>query len=397
MRSFDATQKVLICGAGIGGLTTALAVAKRGIKVEVVERAPSLQEVGAGLQLSPNAMHVVRDLGLEGAILAKGFEPERSAIRHFQNGKPYFDLPFKDLSQSRFKAPYVHIHRADLQRILLDAARDAGADVHLGETVATVAEDEDQIEVKTDKRTIEADCLIGADGLRSVVRDAVFNGPSPQFTGQVAWRGTVPADQLPEGLIPRAATVWAGPYQHLVAYYIRGGAEVNFIAVQERGSWTNDSWMEEGNLEELRAAFEGWDERVTRLLDVVPRTFLWALYDLPPLARWSKGRVTLLGDAAHPMLPFMAQGAAQAIEDAWVLSDQLTKSSTAKALHRYEALRRPRASMVQAASRANAKLFHRRPSPLDIWQRSKLRVAGLVPKTAELQLARIYGVDVTRG
>ncbi|MGE0761329.1 MAG: FAD-dependent monooxygenase, partial [Pirellulaceae bacterium] len=208
---------------------------------------------------------------------------------------------------------------------------------------------------------VEGDLLVGADGIHSVVREWLFGPERPVFTGNVAWRGLVPVDRLPAGLIRPVATAWWGPQRHFVHYYVRRGELVNCVCVVEREGWETESWTEPGGRAELEAAFEGWHPIVRTLIERMDRDacFKWALHDRPPLACWSDGRVTLLGDACHPTLPFMAQGAAMAIEDGAVLARLLAQGGTVEAtLAHYEALRKPRTTRVQAGSRRNAKVFH---------------------------------------
>ena len=389
-------KQATICGAGIAGLTAALTLARSGIETVVLERAEVLGEVGAGLQISPNAMHVLNALGLDEAIRSVGFEPEASCIRDHKTGQVLLDLPLKEICQTRYGARYVHIHRADLHGILLHAAKKAGAQILLNQSAIGYTQTADKTHLQTDKGVYEADILIGADGLRSKLRDTMLGPEPPAFTGQVAWRGTVPARSLPHDLVAPNATVWVGPHHHFVTYYIKSGRLLNFVAVQERADWTDTSWTQKGDISELRAAFSGWHPEIQTILGATQDCYLWALFGRDPLPTWCDRRVALAGDAAHPMLPFMAQGAAMAMEDAWVLGQCLKTAPVREALRHYEAIRKPRATMVQEASRSNAKLFHRRAGAGDLWQRAKLRVAGLLPQAAIHQLDKIYGVNVTK-
>jgi len=396
MSGSHTVKNAVICGAGIGGLTAGLALAQRGIKAVVVERAATLAEVGAGLQLSPNATHVLMALGLEAQIKEVAFEPEASAIRDFKTGRSLVQIPLKAICETRYGARYYHVHRADLHHILREAARRAGVEILLDQTAIGYTQSPETAYLQTDKAVHDADVLIGADGLRSTIKDTMLGPEQPAFTGQVAWRGVVPVGDLPAGLVAPKATVWVGPHHHFVTYYIKSGTLLNFIAVQERPGWTKTGWMELGDVAELRRAFRAWHPEICAILDATQECFLWALFARDPLATWVDRRVTLLGDAAHPMLPFMAQGAAMAIEDAWVLADMLSIHPAHKALAAYEETRKPRATQVQTASRANAKLFHRRSEVSDLWQQAKLRVAGLAPGVAVHQLDKIYGVNVTQ-
>lgn len=384
---------ILIAGAGIGGLTTAVALAQRGVNVEVLERANKLSEIGAGLQLSPNAMHVMAALGLAPAIEALAFEPEAGVLRDYKTGTPLLTTPMKDAYLSPYGQKYLHIHRADLLGILDGAARSLDVKVHLGKDITGFEQDEKSITALTGKELHSADYLIGADGINSAVRSAMHGEDAPHFRGQVAWRGLVPSDALPPGTIPPAANNWLGPGKHFVSYYVRGGKLINFVAVEERGVWTDESWSKPGNMDTLRTAFADWDPRISALLEACETCYLWGLFDRPPLPRWTDGRAVLMGDAAHPMLPFMAQGAAMAIEDAWVLADTIAKGAP---LDTYEVSRKPRTARLQKISRDNAELYHKKPGLSRAVRDFKFTAGKLFPAAVEARLGKIYGVNVTK-
>ena len=388
---------VLIAGGGIGGLTTAIILAQQGCAVDLFEQSPAFTEVGAGLQISPNAMHVHAAIGTTTAISEAGFTPTFAALRHFVTGKIQLKTPLKDLCPNRYGQPYIHIHRADLQTILVQAAKAAGITVHLGCTALDLSQTDSNVTLKTNKTAFTGDVLIGADGIRSVVRDHIHARTAPRFTGQIAWRGTVATRDLPTDMLPSAANVWMGPNRHFVAYYIRGGTLINFVAVEERDQWTEESWSLKGQTSDLLAAFEGWDPIVTQLINAASDCYLWGLFDHAPLPHWTKGRVTLLGDAAHPMLPFMAQGAAMATEDAWVLSQKiLTTQNIKAALKAYEFARKPRATKLQALSRGNAKLFHEASKLGCVVRNLKLTAASMIPALQHMKLDPIYDVNVVK-
>ena len=388
---------VLIAGGGIGGMAAAIILAQKGCRVDLFEQAPNFTEVGAGLQLSPNAMQVHTAIGTATAIMDAGFTPDFAALRNFKTGEIHLKTPLKAICRPRYGQDYIHIHRADLQRILVQAATDVGISFHLGTAAHSFHQTDEQVTLNTDKGSFSGDALIGADGIRSVIREQINNRAAPRFTGQIAWRGTVATKDLPADRLPPAANVWMGPNRHFVAYYLRGGELINFVAVEERDQWTEESWSLKGQTSDLLAAFEGWDPIVTQLINAASDCYLWGLFDHAPLPHWTKGRVTLLGDAAHPMLPFMAQGAAIATEDAWVLSQKLLTTQNIKAaLQAYELARKARATKLQALSRGNAKLFHE-PSKFGCALRNlKLATASRLPTLQHMKLDPIYGVNVVK-
>jgi len=351
--------RAILIGGGIGGLAAALALARRGVSVTVLERSPVLGEAGAGLQLGPNATRVLFGLGLREPLLARAFMPEAAEIRAASDQRLLLRTALGASAEDRWGAPYLQLHRADLQALLHEAALAAGCQVRLGAKVVGLEQDDVRVRViVSDAGVIEADFAVGADGVRSGVRQRLFGAEAPRFTGQVAWRGMVATDRLPPGAVPPVAGIWAGPGRHFVHYYVRGGEAVNFVGVVER-DWREESWTEPVDPRDLQADFAGWPAGVTAICAAATTPFRWALFDRPPLPAWTRGRVTLLGDAAHPMLPFLAQGAAMAIEDAAVLAHRVAGTpDLPEALRAYAQDRRPRTSRVQAASRFNARLFH---------------------------------------
>jgi salicylate hydroxylase len=353
---------VIVVGAGLGGLTLALALGRVGIEVTVLEQAAAFGEVGAGVQLSPNAMRALSSLGLEDKVRDIGFAPEAAQVRDHKSGRLLLRNRLGATAQARWHAPYLQVHRADLHALLLDSARHVGGViVHAGARVRTV--EADAVVLETGERA-SADAIIGCDGVRSQVRQSLWGDQPARFTGQVAWRGVVPAERLSPDMLEPTVRVWTGPHRHFVCYPLGDGSRINFIAVVEQKDWRIESWSEPGDKAQLRRTFEGWPAFVRALIEAGDEVWRWALYDRPPLPRWSKGNVSLLGDAAHPMLPFLAQGAAMAIEDAVVLANALMLGGKVEgALLRYEAGRRARTAKVQAWSRRNATLFHL-PGPL---------------------------------
>jgi len=377
----SAPLTALVVGAGVGGLTAALALARAGLLVTVVEQAQALGEVGAGLQVSPNATRVLVNIGLEAELSALAFRPEAVEARGWRRGQEISRVPLGDSARERYGFPYFHMHRADLVSVLEQASR-AEPRIHLrlGEAVAACEDDGTPSLVLASGERLEADVLVGADGLRSLVREALFGPAAPRFTGNVAWRGLIPAERLEGADIRPVATLWMGPGAHFVHYSVRGGTLVNFVGVVERNDWREESWSSRGEAADLRRDFSGWHPTVRRIVEAAPEDacFRWALFDRDPLPRWSHGAVTLLGDACHPTLPFMAQGACMAIEDAAVLAACLSsgrRGGIPAALSRYEDLRRPRTAGIQASSRRNAMIYHLRP-PFS-WARDQAMKAGL--------------------
>jgi salicylate hydroxylase len=392
------SKKILIAGAGIGGLCAALALVKRGFKVALFEQTATLSDVGAGLQLSPNAMQVLNELGLGEQLLAHSFSPENATMRHYQSGAKYLSLPLGGQCLRRYGAEYLHIHRADLQQVLYQSARDCGVNITLNAQVSAYQQSAGGVQLSlANGEKIQGDVLLAADGLRSRIHTQMLGQSNAQFTGQVAWRGTLAADRLPKGLVQPNANLWVGPGRHFVSYYLRGGSLVNFVAVEERTSWTKESWHERGNIQQLRGAFTSWHPQVTEVLAATDECFLWALFDRPPLSKWVDGKVALLGDACHPMLPFLAQGAAMAIEDAYVLAAMLARySDTATALQTYQAKRLPRTSKIQMMARANARLYHM-SNGLEKSKLWALKLAAKVaPNLASRPLEPIYAYDVVK-
>ncbi|MEM1106697.1 MAG: FAD-dependent monooxygenase [Pseudomonadota bacterium] len=394
-------MKALIAGGGIGGLTAALCFEKAGWEVALLERAPELSAVGAGIQVSPNAMKVFRAIDVDQAVIDCGFIPEAIEIRMGLSGQTLIRTPLGQTAKARWHAPYVHVHRADLASVLAQAvrARCPGA-IALGAPVASYEEDGAGVAaVLADGSKVKGDLLVGADGIHSAVRAQLLGPDKPVFTGNVAWRSVVPVERLGGHVPDPVAAAWMGEGKHAVTYLLRGGTLANLVAVVERDDWVSESWTEQGTREDALRDFAGWHPSITTILEQSDALFQWALFDRPPLRTWVSQRVALLGDAAHPMLPFMAQGAAMAIEDAFALSELAArgKDDLAAALHAYQALRRPRASAVQAGSRANAKTFHQRTSLGKLTTYGPMWLAGrLAPGVGLKRQDGIYAYDVVK-
>jgi salicylate hydroxylase len=350
--------KVAVVGAGIAGLTTAAALARAGIPCQVHEQTAELGEVGAGIQLAPNATRLLRRLGSI-RLAERAVMPSAIEMRRWDDGGVLGTTLLGQACLDRYGAPYYTFHRADLHSCLRDLLP-AGT-VVLGRRCAGVRELPDGAELRfADGTTETADVVIGADGIRSVVRQ-LFAADRPRFSGQAIYRGLVPASRVPHLAAEPKVTLWAGPGRHCVSYPVAGGELVNFVATTPSESVSTESWTTPGRMTDLLAGYTGWHDEVQTLLSNVETVTQWALHDRDPLGRWSGERVTLVGDAAHPMLPFAAQGANQAVEDAFVLAECLReaeKDAIPAALQRYESLRRPRTDEVQHRSRANERQFH---------------------------------------
>ena len=357
----DHKPHILIAGAGIGGLTAALALLKRGFRVSVIEQARELAEIGAGVQISANGAHALFSLGLEPALEKVWCEPAGKEIRLWSTGETWKLFDLGAVSRERYGAPYFMIHRADLHRILLDAVKAVAPDIiRLGTRATGFEQDEHSVTVLCDNgERIQGDALIAADGVHSRIRNALFGEMPARFTGLLAWRGLVPMEKLPERLRRLVGTNWVGPGGHVVHYPLRGGALLNFVGTTHRDDWRVESWTERGTTEEALNDFKGWNEDIHTIIRNIDVPYKWALLGREPLEQWTKGRVTLLGDAAHPTLPMMAQGANMAIEDGVVLARSLdTHADIAVALRAYEDARRDRTSKLVRAANDNADRFH---------------------------------------
>ena len=357
------TCSVAVIGAGIGGLSVALALQQRGFAVRVYEQARALGEIGAGLHLSPNGMKVLRALGLEPALAAVAARPQAIATRHFASGEANFEGPLDAAFEDRFGAPFFSFHRADLHDALAAAVRaHEGGAIALGKRACKLVERNDGVDIRfADGSTADAEVVVAADGVHSTVRAGVHGDIRERYTGHVAYRGMVATAALPAGLVEPKLNVWVGPGRHFVAYPVRRGELINYVALVEEDDWHDESWTTTADKSVLAGAFVGWHATVRALVDLTlaGQCYKWALLGRDPLPRWSTARQTLLGDAAHPMVPYLAQGAVMAVEDAWVLAACLAKASTtASALASYEGARRERTSAVQAAAWAQGQLNH---------------------------------------
>ncbi|MCK0148727.1 FAD-dependent monooxygenase [Marivita sp. S6314] len=382
---------VTIIGGGIGGLACALALGQHGADVTVLEQAEEITEVGAGLQISPNGLRVIDALGLRDALAAQSVRGQAVSLR---NGETGAEVARLDLTRLGENQSYLFVHRADLIDLLSKTARARGIGIRLLQKATGVHPgDRPRIDMANGDHR-DADVVIGADGLHSVVRPHVTRTKAPFFTGQVAWRAIVPNTTGH----PPHARVHMGPGRHMVTYPLRDGASLNVVAVEERRDWTAEGWSQTDDPNTLRAAFAGFDAEVHQILSQAKAPGVWGLFRHPVADRWFAPGVALLGDAAHPTLPFLAQGANMALEDAWVLADSLAHAVTVDAaLEAYQIRRKGRVRRVINAASRNARNYHLSPGPVRFAAHTAL---GLLSTYAPgRMLGRfdwLYRYDVTR-
>ncbi len=353
---------IAVAGAGIGGLTAALGLARAGFRVVLVERADELREVGAGLQISPNASRILIELGLREALARVAVTPDRLRLFSTRVAGELNHVELGAKAEIRFGAPYWVIHRGDLHGALLNAAEtESLIEIRLGTRLENAADNGERVVISltdgTRMTALTADALIGADGVWSTVRKAVLGFSGARYTGRTAWRATLPSDAVAVDFRTNSA-VWFGTDAHLMHYPIHGGSMVNIVAATG-GNWTEEGWSAPGDRDEIVARFADWPKRARKLISLPDQWLKWALCGMPTGKSWHRGRVALLGDAAHAMLPFVAQGAAMAIEDAAVLARKLDKAPDIRtALQRYEAERRPRVERIVETARENDRIYH---------------------------------------
>ena len=346
---------VAIIGGGMGGLATAAALRKVGIEVTVYEQARQFARLGAGIQVGCNAMKVLRGFGLESRMRSQSFYPRSWNNRDWRTGEVKFDMIFGETAEAKFGAPYLLAHRGDLHAALASAVPEQV--VRLNHKLVGLDETTDGVRLSfADGTTAQADAVVGADGVHSAVRDILFDTAPVNYTGRIAYRTTYPAALLGGEKIDDC-TKWWGEDRHIVIYYVKPDrSEIYLVTSQPEPEFRIESWSTKGDVRDLRKAFAGFHHQVERVLAACPDVHKWAIVDREALPRWADGKVTLLGDACHPMTPYMAQGAAMAIEDAAVLSrclDGVDHDGIANAFRRFEATRKERTSRVQATSRAN--------------------------------------------
>jgi salicylate hydroxylase len=386
--------RVFVVGAGLGGLTAAACLRRAGYDVTVFEQAAALGEVGAGVQIGPNAVRVLQEIGLIDAFEKVAVRPTSLDVCDWKTGGVLNTIILGESYEARYGLPYYHVHRADLHALLADAF-EAMAPDRIRLNAKCVGLDQLGPEIRltfADGTTAVGDVVIGADGIHSSVREGLFGPDNPRFTGIVAFRGTVPLDRMPPGMIERKGYNWSGPDHHFVHYLLKGGSLMNCVGVCDKKDWRVESWSVEGDMAEFRSEFSGWHETIQSLIDGMDRCFKWALYDREPLDQWSRGHATLLGDACHPMLPFLAQGACMAIEDGYVLTHCLrTNDNVAAALKAYERIRLPRVSRVQLGARERGESLHL-TDPKAMAERNARNAAD--PELRAREMDWIYDHDV---
>ena len=356
-------KKILIVGAGLGGLAAASCLMKAGYDVDIYEQAPALAEVGAGIQISANAMHVLRHIGIGEAISDLGVRPGAYVFRLHDTGEVIQTFPLSEEHERQHGAPYVQLHRADLHELLAMRARAFKKDVvHLDRKAVGFVEHDDGVELNfSDGSSVRGDVLIGADGLKSMVALQIVGEIPATYTGDAAWRVIVPVERLPKPFLEQVMSVFMGPGGHAVCYYVRGGALLNFVGIVETDEISEESWTMKFPWERLKADYRGWHSAIQTIIDSADRDqcFRWSLHNRPPVRNWSTRRATLLGDSAHATLPYLAQGAAMAIEDGAVLARALRQApSIPEGLDLYQRNRVDRTARIVEQSTQNRRLFH---------------------------------------
>ena len=383
--------RVAIVGGGIGGLTAAISLLQAGFDVHVYEQTRLLSEVGAGINIGPNASRILIRLGLGAECDKVAFRSPFHHQRRWDDGRTLSRTPLGAEIEAAFGAPHMIFHRGELHSILAKAV--PVERVHLAHRCTGFEQDDRGVRIRFENGAeASADVLIGADGIHSTIR-RILLGPEKLRFACRAYRGLIPVEKVPD--IPKESTSWLGPGRHLVHYFVSSGKLLNFVGHVEQEAWISESWTEPGRVEDLRAAYAGWHPQVQRMIDAVDETFIWAVLDRPPIARWSFGRVTMLGDSCHPMIPFMGQGGAQAIEDAAAMTACLLRcgNDVEAALKLYETVRLPRASKIQTGSWDNKAKYHMPDGPAQV-ARDEQMINGAIDG-AYVHVGWVYGHDAS--
>jgi len=387
-------MRIAVVGGGIGGLTAALALRRAGFEVDVYEQAAELAEIGGGINMAPNAIRILRRLDLAAGLDREGVRPVGTHQRRWQDGRTLQRAPLNPLCEELYGAPHMTLHRADLLDVI--AAGLPAELIHLGHRLVGLAEQGNLVEAWFENGTrITTDLLVGADGIHSTVRSALFGAEEPRFTGCVAYRGLVPAERIADLGLEIGSQSWVGPGAHFVHYFVSRERLLNFVGWTEHDAWNREDWTDRATVARALGAFEGWHPQVRQIIAAADTCFIWALFDRAPLPRWSVGRTTLLGDACHPMHPFMGQGAAMAIEDGAALAACLLAAGDgdpAETLRHYERLRLPRVTRLQEMSRANKTRFHMPDGPAQQARDAQWAEAGDRSPDA---LRWLYGFDAS--
>ena len=390
-----ARLKVLIAGGGIGGITAMLALRQRGIGVELFEQAAAFGQVGAGLQVSSNAARILLRLGLGEALRRVATYPDGRDYRGWDTGERLYYTPLGQKAETHFGSPYYAAHRAELLDVLLSGLGEHG--FRLGSRVERVDQDQSGVSLTlADGSVAQGDILIGADGIHSTVRAQLFGKELPRYTGNVAWRGLVPAERVAHLDLGSVVGVWMGPNRSIVQYYVSAGKTFNWIGISRSAQPAQESWLAEGRTEDALAEYDGWHSTIREIIAKTPKVLRQALYDREPLPDWQVGRVVLMGDAAHPMMPFYAQGGAQSIEDAYVLAGCIAEAEgrPLDALARFVRMRQPRTAWMQGLARREEELYQMNDIAAIRARNDRMR-ANRVPETATFppEQERLYGYD----
>jgi 2-polyprenyl-6-methoxyphenol hydroxylase-like FAD-dependent oxidoreductase len=390
-----ARLKVLIAGGGIGGITAMLALRQRGIDVQLFEQAAAFRQVGAGLQVSSNAARILLKLGLGEALKRVATYPEGRDYRGWDTGERLYYTPLGQKAEAHFGAPYYAAHRAELLDVLLSGLGERGC--RLGSRVTRVDQDQGGVSLTlADGSAAQGDILIGADGIHSTVRAQLFGKELPRYTGNVAWRGLVPAERIAHLDLGSVVGVWMGPNRSIVQYYVSAGKTFNWIGISRSSQPAQESWLAEGRAEDALAEYDGWHSTIRTIIAETPKILRQALYDREPLPDWQVGRVVLMGDAAHPMMPFYAQGGAQSIEDAYVLAGCIAEAQDRPldALARFVRMRQPRTAWMQGLARREEELYQMNDTAAIRARNDRMRT-NRIPETATFppEQERLYGYD----